>query len=287
MTVTEKVWPKVVALMGTYNAEAFIRPALESLARQSYPNFHVLISDDASTDETAPICEAFAARHDNFHVVRQPQNLGWIGNANYLLATADGDYFCFIDHDDCPRPHYVARLAEALEANPRSVMAIADMVRRIGFDDERPDTPESFTLLEGVTDRAERGVCVARGQSEIPALTTIAMHGLFRVSAARQIGGLRPHLAGEFGADWPWLLRLALMGEIVRVPEPLFEKLYVDTNLSLRWRYSLWQRFCVVLACLQATRSAKLSLREEFRIQRALIYHALQRQWWRINQNRR
>ena len=287
---------KVVALLPAWNAEAFIVPVLESLAAQTYRNLEVLVSDDASTDRTHEICATFAARHENFRLIRQPTNLGWIGNVNALLRHAEGDCFFFAFHDDVLRPTYVERLAEALANNPRAVLAFSDMIRRVvgpPHDAALPATPapESIKVyldLDGVDDRVRRSVAVARKWGKSPSYTvTLANRGLFRASAARAIGGLRAHFAGEFGADWPWLLRLSMLGEFVRVPEPLVEKSYRRTSLSATWRYSLWQRMGALTACMRETRRARLPLAEELTIHRALIGSALKRQWWGFKTRRR
>jgi glycosyltransferase involved in cell wall biosynthesis len=271
--------PKVVALMPAWNAERFIVPVLESLAAQTYPNLEILISDDASTDRTAEICEEFGARHANFRLVRQPRNLGWIGNVNALLRKAEGEYFFFAFHDDLLRPSYVERLVDALDTNPRAVLAFSDMIRRVVAAE--PENIKVYLDLEGVTDRLERGIRVARKWGKSPSyVVMLANRGLFRSSAARQVGGLRRHIAGEFGADWPWLLHLSLLGEFVRVPEALVEKCYRHTSLSASWKYSVWQRLGALIACMRETRRAKLPIVEELTIQRKLIEYAFKRQWW-------
>ena len=65
-------FPRVVACMPAWNSTAFIGPVLESLAAQTYPNVHVLISVDACADGTAELCEQFAATHQRVSVRRQP-----------------------------------------------------------------------------------------------------------------------------------------------------------------------------------------------------------------------
>jgi len=290
--------PRVVALMPAWNAEAFIVPVLESLAAQTYRNLEVLISDDASIDRTPEICETFAARHANFRLIRQPTNLGWIGNVNALLRHAEGDYFFFAFHDDLLRPTYVERLAWTLASHPRAVLAFSDMIRRVIGRMPSHDADPGLTLspssikvyldLEGVHERVKRGVVVARKWGTPPSYTVmLANRGLFRANAAREIGGLRPHFAGEFGADWPWLLRLSMLGDFVRVPEALVEKSYRQTSLSATWRYSLWQRMGALTACMLATREARLPMAEELAIYRALIGSAVKRQWWAFNTRQR
>lgn len=273
--------PRAVALLPAWNAERFIAPVLDALVAQTHPNFHVLISDDASSDRTAEICAGYAARHANVRLIRQPRNLGWIGNVNALLAAAEGDYYFFAFHDDVPLPRYVERLAAALDANPNASLAFSDMIRRFPPDAGMADDVQTYLYLEGVSDRTERGVRVARKWGEPPSyMVTLANRGLFRAEAARRVGGLHRHWGGEFGADWAWLLHLALIGEFVRVPEPLIEKHYRAGSVSAKWKHTPWQRLGLLVSCIREARRAGLSWRDEARVQRALVEYALKRSWW-------
>ena len=253
--------PRVVACMPTWNAECFVQETLESVAAQTYPNFEVLVSDDASADATPAICERFAATDPRFRVIRQPRRLGWIGNANLLLQTVRGQYCFFAFHDDPLQPTYVARLVEALQANRRAVLAFTDIRSR--------DRVDSYCELEGVSDRVERARRLIRKRG----LWWIPNRGLFRSEAATRIGGMRRHLAGEYKADWPWLLHLALLGEFVRVGEPLIEKVWRDESLSANWNRepSLWQSTAVLLACVREVHRAGLRLWEEIHLHEELV----------------
>lgn len=262
--------PRVVALLPARNAEAFIGPTLSSLAAQTYPGLEVLISDDASTDRTPALCAAFAATTPRVQYLAQPKRLGWIGNVNALLHAADGDYVFFALHDDPLEPTYVERLVAALETHPRAVLAFADV--------EAVGRRWTYTRLEGVSDRFERArwILTRDGPWWAP------YRGLFRPGVARQIGGMRRHPAGEFMADWPWLLRLSLLGEFVRVPEPLVHKVWLESGLSRRWRHSPWQKLGVMLACMGVVRRAGFTWSEELRLHRTVLLAPLKRRWWTL-----
>ena len=285
---------RVVALLPAWNAERFIAPVLACLAAQTHRSFDVLISDDASTDRTAAICAAFARDHANVHLIRQPRNLGWIGNVNALLREARGDHFFFAFHDDLVHPTYVERLSGALDAHPHAVLTFSDMVRRVVAPDDDagaiapaapgPDDVKVYLDLEGVRERLARGRIVAAKWGRPPSYSVmLANRGVFRASAARAVGGLRRHAGGEFGADWPWLLALALRGDFVRVPSPLVEKTYRPTSLSATWRHSLRERAGVLLSCHREVARAALPLGEACALHRALLVGAARRQWWALH----
>jgi glycosyltransferase involved in cell wall biosynthesis len=253
--------PRVVACMPTWNAETFVDETLASLAAQTYPNLEILVSDDASADGTPAICERYAAIDPRFRVMRQSTRHGWFGNVNLLLDAARGDYCFFAFHDDPLQPTYVARLVEALQQRPSAVLAFSDM--------RSFDRVDSYCELDGVSDRVERArrLIRRRGRWWIP------NRGLFRLEAARRIGGMRRHLAGEYQADHPWLLRLALLGEFTRVPEPLSRKAYRDDAVSAKWdrKRSIWKSTAVLLAAAHEVRRAKIPFADEILMYKELV----------------
>jgi glycosyltransferase involved in cell wall biosynthesis len=246
----------VVALVPTWRASEFIDPTLGSLAAQTWRNLEVLISDDASPDDTAAKCEAFAARDPRFRVIRQPRNLGWVGNVNALLGAARGDYLVFAFQDDLPEPSYIEKCVLALEANPRAVIAYSD-IALVNQDGAREQ--KRYAVLDGVTDRLRRGRRVAwqEGSWWIP------NRGVFRARAAQEIGGLRRHAAGEFSADWPWLLHMSLLGECVRIPEQLVTKIYMTRSLSRSWNFGGRSWTAVTLSAARAVWRTNIPLREK------------------------
>lgn len=262
--------PRVVACMPAWNAAGFIGPVLESLAAQTYQNLQVLISVDACADGTAEICDAFAMRDRRFRVIRQSARLGWIGNTNALLQAAAGDYLFFAFHDDPLKPHYVARLVAALEEAPSAVLAFADIDSNLG--------PCSYRDLDGVRDRYDRARCMLLRREA----WWVPNRGLMRASAVRAAGLLERHFAGEYSADWPWLLRLALLGEFVRVPEPLLMKTFRAEGLSSSWRDDPWKRIAVQLACLRIIRQAGFPLSQELRLHGARILRGLKEERWQL-----
>ena len=250
--------PRVAALLPTWNSALFIENTLESLAAQHYANFEVIISDDASTDNTVEICERFIALHPRFRLIRQVRQHGWIGNANLLLQQAKAHFVFFAFHDDPLKPKYVTSLVEALQKNSRAVLAFSDV--------ESGPTVKSYTLLDGVEDRVER----ARRLIHKEGLWWIPNRGLLRLEAGRQIGGMRRHFAGEYSADWPWLLGLSLLGEFVRVPEALITKVWRTEGLSTSWKGTPWQAVGVATSCAREIARAPITASE-----RILLYREL------------
>jgi glycosyltransferase involved in cell wall biosynthesis len=193
--------------MPVYNNARTIRRALESLLAQTYRNFRILISDDVSTDETANVCEEYAARDSRIRVIRQPTNLNY-GNFRYLLQKARTPLFMFAAGDDRWHPEYVARMIEALDANPRAVCAVS----QVSFT-----TDTSVLAPTGGT-----APLTADPATNIAAFLSAAddnsrMYGVLRTDVARR--AFPDH--DFFAFDWAMSIGTLREGIHVQVPEVL------------------------------------------------------------------
>ncbi len=94
------ITPRVSVGMPVYNGEKFIREALDSLLAQTFTNFEIIISDNASTDGTPIICSEYAERDSRIRYVRQAENIGIMKNFQFVLDEAIGEYFMWAAHDD-------------------------------------------------------------------------------------------------------------------------------------------------------------------------------------------
>ena len=71
--------PKISIGIPVYNGEKFIRKCIESVLQQTYKNFELIISDNASTDSTPDICKEFLKKDNRITFVRQNENMGQTG----------------------------------------------------------------------------------------------------------------------------------------------------------------------------------------------------------------
>jgi Glycosyl transferase family 2 len=248
--------PRVVACLPAWRAAAFIGSTLDALTAQTYPNLEVLVSVDASPDDTAAICEEHSRRDRRFRVIRQQHRLGWVGNVNALLRSARGEHCFFAFHDDVVLPHYVECLVEVLERRPEAVSAFTDLEVR---DPDGGRRTLVYTEIDGLTDPIERAkrVLWMIGDWWVP------HRGLFRSTAAACIGGLRRNWAGEFSADWPWQVHMSLLGEIVRVPSVQCLKNLRPGGVAASWERSKRTRVAAALACAGEVRRSDLTRREK------------------------
>ena len=110
--------PRVVIGVPVYNGENYLRQALESIENQTFTDFKVIISDNASTDSTPAICREFVERDSRFTYYRQPENIGGAPNFNFAFQPGSSPYFKWAAHDDVMAPDYLRQCVERLDADP-------------------------------------------------------------------------------------------------------------------------------------------------------------------------
>ncbi|MBI2048873.1 MAG: glycosyltransferase [Candidatus Liptonbacteria bacterium] len=119
--------------MPVYNGAAHLREAFDSLFAQTYRNFEILISDNASTDATREICEEYAKKDSRIRFVRQKENIGAIPNFEFVKKEARGKYFMWAAYDDLWDSRFLEKCAGELERDPSLALAMSDFDR---FDPE-------------------------------------------------------------------------------------------------------------------------------------------------------
>lgn len=102
--------PLISVIIPAYNVAPFLPRCLDSLLSQTWQHFELIVVDDGSTDDTAAIVDAYAARDPRVHVLHQ-QNGGVSSARNAGLAASHGELIGFADGDDWVKPDYLQRLA--------------------------------------------------------------------------------------------------------------------------------------------------------------------------------
>jgi len=110
--------PAITVLMPVYNGEAFLRESVESIFRQSFSDFEMLIIDDGSTDQTPSILLKLVAEDSRVRVEGGRTRLGFSGALNLGIDLARGTYLARMDADDIAIPNRLAIQYEYLESHP-------------------------------------------------------------------------------------------------------------------------------------------------------------------------
>ena len=136
-----------------FNGEATIRAALESVLKQEFEDWTLLISDNASTDGTEVICREFDERDPRIHYHRQAHNVGAWNNFKFLLAQADCPYFMWFSDDFVMKSTYLQVCIKSLDEDA----GIGASTTHIVMCDENGDPQSMHTEAYKITLHGDRG----------------------------------------------------------------------------------------------------------------------------------
>lgn len=193
--------PKLTIGVPVYNGGHLIELALSGLLEQTYRNFVLMISDNASTDGTWNILQRWAKTDARINLHRQEKNIGAMANFRFLLEKADTEYFMWHAHDDFITSDYVEKLCAILDKNPDCLNAAARTVR-VGAD----GSTTSVDTFPDVSSSAR----FSRVISIIKTASPSWIYGVFRLEHLRQAYAV----AERFGFVWGWD-RIALLPAIL------------------------------------------------------------------------
>lgn len=108
--------PKISVIMPAYNAEKYIKEAIDSILTQTYGDFELIVLNDCSRDSTEQIILSFA--DDRIVYLKNEQNMGVAATLNRGLSVAKGEYVARMDADDVSLPERFAQQVAYLDANP-------------------------------------------------------------------------------------------------------------------------------------------------------------------------
>jgi len=114
--------PRLTIGLPVYNGERYLAESIESLLGQSYDDFELIISDNASTDDTSLICERYAKQDSRIRYYRQPRNVGLAPNHNFCATEARGEFFKWAAADDLYHRDLLKRCVEVLDERPEVVL---------------------------------------------------------------------------------------------------------------------------------------------------------------------
>lgn len=224
--------PQIAIGMPVFNGGRFIRHAINSLRSQTLEDFVVLISDNASTDDTVEICLDLIGNDSRFKLIQQGANIGAVPNFNWVARNTSSKYFKWAAADDVLAPNYLQACCQALDNNPDVgwCHCKSDMIDENGdswmnqLDESDPlinsspsakwwvGHPRNYNDAESRVQRFE-GVLLGTTWS-------VDSYGLIRRSTLNQTRLLEP----IYGAEKVLLAELSLYGKYIHLPELMFKQ---------------------------------------------------------------
>lgn len=209
--------PPLTVGLPVYNGARYLAQSIDSLLAQSYTDFDLVISDNASSDDTAEICREYERKDARVRYVRQPTNIGAAPNHAFLAAQAGSKFFKWAAADDLYAADLLSRCVQLLEEHPEAVLAHSWTAAVDEQDDvtqayeyplstHSPSAPERFrSMLFGVGD--DVGIIRADDQ-----------YGVIRTRILRSI----PPQGSYYHSDRTITTELCLHGPFYQVPQWLY-----------------------------------------------------------------
>ena len=205
--------PAVSIGMPVYNGERYIEEAIRSNLEQTFRNFELIISDNASTDGTREICEHAAAQDSRIRYLHNEVNVGAAANYNLLVHRSRAPLFRWSNADDLLEPQLIERCYSVLAKRPDVVLAYG----KTTMIDEHGVAYEEYEDKQDI--QSDCAVERFKLFYERVALTNI-IYGLMRRDAM-----LQTPLMGKGtvpAGDYRFMAALVLVGKFVEIPERLF-----------------------------------------------------------------
>lgn len=223
--------PRISIGLPVFNGADHIREAIGSVLTQTFADFELIISDNASTDGTGKIVRSLAAGDRRIRYQRVEENRGAAWNFNHVFALSRGEYFKWFAHDDVLAPKYLERCVAVMDDSPDSVV--------LCFPDRIVMTHEGTVIGK---DMAVRWFEAAPPYDRIGFIRSLfipdrrfpeLVFGVTRRDALRRTGAI-----GAFNlADLVLVTELRLLGEFYGLGEPLFfNRLHRETGTFQRER---------------------------------------------------
>jgi glycosyltransferase involved in cell wall biosynthesis len=114
--------PYVSIGLPVYNGENFLHEAITSILAQTFQDFELIISDNASTDKTEEICRAFTDQDERIKYSRNRENIGVEKNFYRVFALSSGKYFKWAAHDDLCHPDFLQSCIDVLDRDFTTVL---------------------------------------------------------------------------------------------------------------------------------------------------------------------
>ncbi len=203
--------PLVSIGLPVYNGSRYVALAIEALLEQDFADFELIISDNASTDDTAPICEKYKKIDERIRYVRNDSNIGAAKNFNQVFELSSGKYFMWAACDDIYEKGFIVKCLQKLEQHPGAVFCCSE----IEFIDE---TGEPIL-------RSHSSICTTGTNVQERVYDWISRMGWFEIYSLIRADALKKTrlFLQTYGSDVILVLELLLQGDVVKVPEKLFK----------------------------------------------------------------
>jgi glycosyltransferase involved in cell wall biosynthesis len=203
--------PRVSIGLPVYNGARYLAATLDAILGQTYRDFELIVSDNASTDGTEAIARAAADRDARVRYLRSDHNRGAMWNFHRVFHVSTGEYFKWSADDDLIEPAFLARCVDTLDRQRDAVLCFTRFI----------EVDEAGAFLR--RQRYPLSFCAARPHERLRLFLERARHSQTMFGLIRRDVIRRTRLfADYYGSDRQFLMELSLYGCFAEVEEYLF-----------------------------------------------------------------
>ncbi len=228
---------RVSIVIPAYNADRFLADAIDSVRRQTFTEWELVVVDDGSLDSTTAVAEHYRATDSRVRTVRQENGgIAAARNRGADISDPTSEYIAFLDADDIWEPDLLAKLVGVLERSPQAVAAHGRL-RRVGPDGQVISLSGTSTWPN--QRRALAGCRLRKLPTEAPTTFAALAYSNFIPISGMVLRRAAKEAAGPFDgrtdmtADWDMWLRLSRHGDIMFVNDIVVNYRHSGTNYSL------------------------------------------------------
>jgi glycosyltransferase involved in cell wall biosynthesis len=204
--------PIVSIGMPVYNGQWFIKEAVESILDQTFENFELIISDNASTDNTENICNYYKKKDPRVKYYRSRKNFGAAWNYNHVYKLSKGKYFKWAAHDDLCEPTFFEKCVNKLDINKLIALCYP---KTLIIDEKsnilKKDNKKLHLMEKRPYERFKHYLTKTSGECN-------AIFGVIRSSLLNKTSLIQNYM----GSDIILLCQLSMLGMFYEVEEELF-----------------------------------------------------------------
>jgi glycosyltransferase involved in cell wall biosynthesis len=203
----------------TYNRAAGLRRAVRSVQANDYGPLEIIISDNASQDDTEAMARELAAADPRIRYFRHERNHGPTRNFQFAREQARGQYFMWCGDDDYLAADYIRRCVSVLQEDAAILLAAGIGAYHRG--DDRVEYLGNRLALDSAcaTARVAHYLFRVRDNS--------IFYGLYRCAAVAPC-----HMPNALGGDWIWMTDILMRGKAAVLPDTFIYRRFGDTTSS-------------------------------------------------------
>lgn len=195
--------PKVSIVLPCYNGEEYLRESIDSVMKQTYQDWELIVVDDCSEDRTLAIAREYEKSDSRIKVIHNEVNLKLPCSLNVGFSNATGDYLSWTSDDNIYYPDAIQKMVEALEQNKKRYCVRADM----DIINATGEVVDRFPEFDNV---------------KMIRLNCFGACFLYRRCVLEEIGGYDTDSFGVEDYDY-WLRIMARFGDFLSINEPLYQ----------------------------------------------------------------